>query len=292
MNRNTLLMQSKDKRKTSIEEKDIEKKEKRKEWSMCTAEELISSLCPILVRAKKAEIEKISAFIADKSEKNLYVYGMPGSGKTYTVRAIGAVLAEKELEVYYSNLQMDKCFKKIGNGCTETVLLIVDEFEGNKKSRIYIKQKDKLAKEIKDQKASTNIVNIVYKAIFISNEKYKEGIHFKPYTKEAVIEIIGSTGRVDDVKERILRIKEGVERADIRVSLQKKIRQVKKDPNNAEDLYNGHYHQFVKRKVSAEEVNVNIWYTEFISEMRKKSIPIISKELFKEIVDIYTEGIM
>ncbi|EHY66434.1 hypothetical protein NERG_00074 [Nematocida ausubeli] len=46
---------------------------------------------------------------------------------------IAQILDEEGVEVYYSNLLIDKAFKKTGRAISATVVLVVDEFEGGPK---------------------------------------------------------------------------------------------------------------------------------------------------------------
>ncbi|KAI5184418.1 hypothetical protein NEHOM01_0163 [Nematocida homosporus] len=279
----------------------------RTSWSAIGSTEeqtLIYKACAHLSRQK--DVLEILKFVLDETRTTLYIYGRPGSGKTHTAKAIGEVLVEQGLEVYYSNLVIDPEFEALSSGPkTTTILLIADEFEGKKASRLYIRQKDKLEKKIekerslsmKSSKTNKTVKTVVpkeksalvFKTIFISNRKSQDGLLFTPYTKEEIKAILDQDKSMSAI-EKIIRLREGVERADIRVSLGRHMVLPTNGSKGCDGQVFGHYHQFIQQRVEEGVVCINTLYAEFLTAMKQKGISVIPKELFQDILETYLDG--
>ncbi|KAI5188685.1 hypothetical protein NECID01_0298 [Nematocida sp. AWRm77] len=261
------------------------KKEEPREWPGPRRAEVLQALEKFTVTGRKPEIDTITRFLLESKERALYLYGQPGSGKTHVINKLSEVLAEHGLEIYYTNLLMDTEFFQLGKGLSTSVLLVVDEFEGLKKEKRYIKQKDKLEKLWKKRKRE---VLPETKTVFVSNIKCHEGVHFMPY-KKAEIHAILSTSLESKPIELFKRVHESTEKADLRAGLSQRISAGMRAPEKAPEVI-GQYHQFIRRKLDEGITNVNVLYKAFISDMKQKDIPVIPKELFSDILEAYVNG--
>jgi len=268
-------------------------KDKDEEVKVNRKIEELSQKIKIIGRDK--EVKTVLSYVFGSDREELYIYGKPGSGKTHSLKAITEHLDSEDIEIYYTNMLIDTEYFQIGKKKSKNILLVTDEFEGNNRSREQINQKNKLYKKWRKEKRQLEEITI--KNIFIGNVKYKEGIHFHPYSRAEIEKILEEKEKQKTAKkgpkeaeekiERLRRIQEGVERADLRASLQKKIKYAEK---NASPAPYGQYHQFVRRKIDEGVVDIGILYKEFIAEMKRKDLPVVARELFKEIYDSYMEG--
>lgn len=256
------------------------------DWPGARQLEVVEALEQFRVLGREREVGEIVQFVLDPAKKMLYVYGQPGSGKTHAVKELCGVLAAQQLEVYYSNLLIDPEFCPLGNARATTVLLVVDEFEGPKKDKQYLKQRDALEKHWRRQKRSCLPA---LKTIFISNAKCHEGVHFTPYGKDEIRSILEKTLKVKEKPMELLkRVHESTERADLRVGLNPSI-SIGPGAQNAEVF--GQYHRFIKEKLVEGVSNTNVLYKAFIGEMKRRDIPVIPKELFVDILESYLDGV-
>lgn len=248
-------------------------------------EEIKKEINEMAVEGRAEEIKEISKYLFDTSKHTIYIHGTPGTGKTYVLEKIGKVLGKNGVEVYYSNLLVDKGFRKIGaNSWSVTIVLIVDEFEGSNKDKFFVRQKAKLERQFKREGRPA----YRFKVILISNEYNSKGVQFKPYDKVSVKQIVESSEqkeRETEVEE-LLKVSEGVEKRDLRAVINKKIEQVRVE--SSEEL--GQYHQFIKKQVQAGKTDINTIYSDFLHEMKEKGVSVMPKEIIKEIIEGYLDG--
>ncbi|KAI5180319.1 hypothetical protein NEOKW01_0623 [Nematocida sp. AWRm80] len=237
----------------------------------------------INITGRETETKHILNFIFNSPDKILYIYGRPGTGKSFTLSQIIQAL---EIPVYFSNLLIDKqktqknayCNQK-NSQITENkpALLVLDEFEGNTKYKIYYN----LISKLKNKNANI-------KSILISNTKHKEGLEFKVYKIETIKKIVSENSFNFNLNKLYTQVLEGVEKGDLRVSLNKKI--TIKQTNVQETEFNNIYHNFIKRTLIENNNDINKVYSLFIAEMIRLNVPVVNKEIFREIAEIYTQG--
>ncbi|KAH9386226.1 uncharacterized protein NEMAJ01_1122 [Nematocida major] len=245
--------------------------------------EIQRMLSELHVEGRKEEIMKISKCLYDPAVHTIYVHGMPGTGKTHVLNKIGVLLGKQRVEVYYCNLLMDNGFKRIGGmGFSTTVVLIVDEFEGEKKDKMFIRQKEKLERQFKRDERK----EYKFKVILISNDYNSKGIHFKPYKKEAMDVIIDEKSSAASSPETMVSVHQGVMRRDIRAALAKQIQNSR--PGSSETV--GLYHQFIKKMVQQGETSVNKIYSDFLQSMKEKGASVMPKEIVRDIIEGYLDG--
>ncbi|KAI5191320.1 hypothetical protein NEMIN01_1479 [Nematocida minor] len=237
----------------------------------------------LVIEGRAEEIKQIAEYMGDSTRHTIYIHGKPGTGKTYVMEKIGNLLGEENVEVYYSNLLIDKSFIRVESSIEPsiTVVLIVDEFEGPKKDKLFIRQKEKLERQFKREERP----KYSFKVVFISNEYNSKGVQFKPYAKDSVQQIVEVRQEAAEV-ESILKVNAGVEQKDLRAVMTKKIEPIK--TNNGESI--GQYHKFIKEKVAQGEMDVNVIYSEFLQEMKEKGISVMPKEVIQEIIEGYLDG--
>ncbi|KAI5171376.1 hypothetical protein NEFER03_0735 [Nematocida sp. LUAm3] len=228
------------------------------------------------VLGREKEAKQIEEFLKNEGKKDLYVYGNPGIGKTYAIKRIAEGFTGAQ--AYYSNLLMDDEYTPLIERKSKTIILISDEFEGRIAVKRYMKQKTQLGNLLKKEKRSVN-----YKNIFISNKKIKEGIFFKPYSKEEIEKILDKKLINPSPVERAIKVKDAVEKADLRVSLTDRL-----PKSNLQEGAIGQYHLFIQNFLKEKEDSINGIYTQFLKEMKKKNIPIIPKDMLKELLRHYT----
>ncbi|KAI5183796.1 hypothetical protein NEIRO03_1368 [Nematocida sp. AWRm78] len=246
-------------------------------------EEIRDKICSLEVEGRKEEIIQLANYITESTRHTIYVYGKPGTGKTYVMEKIGQLLDEQGVEVYYSNLLIDKNFRKIGKSLSTTVLLIVDEFEGTKKDKLFIRQQEKLERLFRKEERK----KFSFKVILVSNEYNSKGIQFKPYQENAIKDIVEKKEESGESKtDSIIKVHSGVEKADLRAIMSKKIDQI--TPSSNETL--GKYHQFIKKQVQEGNTNINQIYSEFLKKMKENGVSVVPKEIVREIIEGYLDG--
>lgn len=236
------------------------------------------------IEGRREEIKQITEYIVDSTRHTVYIYGKPGTGKTYVMERIGNLLGEEKVEVYYSNLLIDKSFRKVEKSTdpSKTAILIVDEFEGPKKNKLFIRQKEKLERQFRREERP----KYSFKVFFISNEYNSKGVHFRPYEKDSVKQIVEATNEERSEITEILKIDEGVEKKDLRASMTKKIESL--GIGKGESF--GQYHKFIKERIDQGKTDVNCIYSEFLQVMKENGIPVMPKEVIQEIIEGYADG--
>ncbi|OAG31359.1 hypothetical protein NEDG_01837 [Nematocida displodere] len=257
-------------------------------WTDSFKETLRESIKARGIVGRDPETDSLVDFLFDQRQSTIYIHGKPGTGKSHLVKELSETLAEEGVEVYHYNLLLDKgFFPESDKAISNKIILVVDEFEGKTKERCYLKQKDALVKKMATTREPSSLV---FKTIFISNVKCREGLHFKPYTKESMKAII-CTKATGNTKDMLLRLHEGIEKTDIRATMQSRI-ETHSQPKDKDgpETPQSQYHQFVQRKVLEGVVDINMLYSEFIREMKKRDIIVIPKELLSDILETYING--
>ncbi|KAI5135184.1 uncharacterized protein NESG_01011 [Nematocida ausubeli] len=240
-------------------------------------------ICSLSIDGRSEEIKEIAECITESSRHTLYIHGKPGTGKTYVMEKIAQILDEEGVEVYYSNLLIDKAFKKTGRAISATVVLVVDEFEGARRDKLFVRHKEKLERLFRKEERK----KFSFKVVLISNEYNSKGIQFKPYKEEAIKHIVEKKDISSESKvQNFMRLHNGVEKADLRAIMTKRIEPI--PANNNEAL--GQYHQFLKKKVQEGNTNINEIYSEFLKKMKEQGASVLPKEMVKEIIEGYMDG--
>lgn len=254
----------------------------------------------LLISGRSLEKEQILNALLDARSVSTHVFGRPGTGKTFVAQKVLQVFESEGIEVYTTNILLDTEFTSVfPDNVSDTVILLVDEYENRGDVREYCKRKEKLLQLMRG-KGRTPEPSI--KTLFISNSAKKTGIRFRPYNRENLKEILSEITPGLPLEDKVLRISMGVEKGDIRAALQPSIGlfsgnsptlpvsssprsnpSPKETPGKKGQL--NAYHQFVVERIKDGASSARQIYAEFISEMRQKGLPLISKDHLQCIVD-------
>lgn len=236
----------------------------------------------LLVVGRGKELQSILAFLTSPKEE-LFIYGRPGTGKTYLLRKIAEHLG-RSISVYFLNMVSEQAFSQVGEGREDTTLLIVDEYEGAYRRRFYLKARQELFRGDGPEKRKC-------KTIFLSNRRGK-GLEFRKYARADMEEILrtslkkeaGTKKEVEHIRmegevEMQSRISEGYDRGDIRVALSRRA----VGGSSTDNLY----HQLIREITLQGVTDVNRFYSIFVARAREQNMQILPKEEVKTIKEVY-----
>jgi Bacterial protein of unknown function (DUF853) len=247
--------------------------------ALCSAKEALEG---VHVAGRGKEIEKICRFLESPKkrggrsicERKLYVYGRPGTGKTHTLKKIAEQVSRAGFSPVYLNVISGESAGSPEKG--RKTFFVVDEYDEGYREEYMAKRR-----EILEKSGSMEI-----RSVFISNRRAVEGIHFRQYTEDELEEI--ASGENFSTAEKIKRIRESMEKGDLRALFAPASEPQRKVEGSREREVN-HYHKFVKQQLLEGITEMNAIYGGFIEEMRKKGIPVLSRESVSSIKEIYEQ---